>query len=479
MLVFLILGILLISVFWPRKKIVIAGFCILFLVLGIWRYHQAESIIMNDELKKFNDFDRKITLVGIVDDEPDIGANTIKLRIKSKELKINNESIGVSGKVLLTTYRYPEYKYGDKLKIIGKLETPPVLAASKEASPAPSGREGFNYQDYLKKEGIYSVMSWPKIELIGSGFGNFLKRILFSLKNKLEESLNKIMSPPESAILEALLFGDEKNFSKDWKDKLNITGTRHITAVSGMNITIIANILMGFLISIGFWRKHAFYFAIVVLIFYILMIGAPASAVRAGIMAGLLLLAQHLGRLNSASRAIVFASVFMLAINPLLLRFDVGFQLSFLAVMGMIYLGPYFYEKFKKVPENFGIRLALTSTISAQIFTLPILIYNFGRISLFSIPANILIVPWLPLITVYGFIIVFLGIFFLPLSQILSWPAWLILALFTKIIDFISSLKFASLTLENIHWTWPIILYLILGWIIYKINLKFKMQISK
>jgi len=140
---------------------------------------------------------------------------------------------------------------------------------------------------------------------------------------------------------------------------------------------------------------------------------------------------------------------------------------------------PVFYEKFKKVPENFGIRLALTSTISAQIFTLPILIYNFGRISLFSIPANILIVPWLPLITVYGFIIVFLGIFFLPLSQILSWPAWLILALFTKIIDFISSLKFASLTLENIHWTWPIILYLILGWIIYKINLKFKMQISK
>ncbi len=391
----------------------------------------------------------------IVVGEPNVGKETIKLTVKAENLDGGN----TDGKILLTTYRYPEYQYGDKLKIIGKLETPPIL-------------EDFNYKDYLKKEGIYSVMSWPKVELIGSGFGSPAMKILFSLKNKLEESLNKAMSPPESAILEALLFGNEENFSKEWKDKLNITGVRHITAVSGMNITIIVNILMGFLISIGLWRGQAFYLTIIILILYIFMIGAPASAVRAGIMGGILLLAQHLGRLNSASRAIVFASVFMLAINPLLLRFDVGFQLSFLAIMGMIYLGPYFYEKFKKVPENFGIRLALTSTISAQIFTLPILIYNFGRISLFSVPVNILIVPWLPLITIYGFLFLALGIFFLPLAQILSWPVWLVLTFFTKIIDWVSNLKFASLTLKNVHWIWAVIFYLILGWLIFKLKRK-------
>ncbi len=450
----LILGILLISVFWPKKKLVVIGFCILFLTVGISR-HQAVSLSRTVLDSEQNDKETAVVLEGVVAGEPNFGKNTAKLTIKVENLDGEN----ANGKILITTYRYPEYQYGDKLKIIGKLESPPIL-------------EGFNYKDFLKKEGIYSVMSWPKIELLGSGFGNPTMKTLFSLKNKLEENLNKIMSPPESAILEALLFGNEENFSKDWKNKLNITGTRHITAVSGMNITIIANILMGFLISIGFWRKHAFYFTVLILILYILMIGAPASAVRAGIMAGLLLLAQHLGRLNSASRAVVFASVLMLAINPLLLRFDVGFQLSFLAIMGMIYFGPYFYEKFKKVPEIFGIRLALTSTISAQIFTLPILVYNFGRISLFSIPANILIVPWLPLITVYGFIIAFLGIFFLPFSQILSWPVWLILAIFTKIIDFISNLKFSALTLKNVPWILPIIFYLLLGWIIFKLKRK-------
>ncbi len=356
---FLVFGTLLISVFWKNKKTAVAGFCILFFVLGIWRYQITEIRNTKSKIQNYNDKETAMVVESIVVGEPNFGKDTIKLTVKAENLDGGN----TDGKILLTTYRYPEYQYGDKLKIIGKLETPPIL-------------EDFNYKDYLKKEGIYSVMSWPKVELIGSGFGSPAMKILFSLKNKLEESLNKAMSPPESAILEALLFGNEENFSKEWKDKLNITGVRHITAVSGMNITIIVNILMGFLISIGLWRGQAFYLTIIILILYIFMIGAPASAVRAGIMGGILLLAQHLGRLNSASRAIVFASVFMLAINPLLLRFDVGFQLSFLAIMGMIYLGPYFYEKFKKVPENFGIRLALTSTISAQIFTLPILIYN-------------------------------------------------------------------------------------------------------
>jgi len=448
---FLILGILLISVFWRDKRFVVAGFCILFLVAGIYR-HQTVSLsrtVLNSEQ---NDKETTVVLEGVVAGEPNFGKNTAKLIIKIENLDGEN----VDGKILLTTYRYPEYQYGDKLKIFGKLKTP-----SEDIG-------GFNCKNYLEKEGIYSVMDWPKIEVSGQGFGNPIMKILFSFKNKLEEGAEKIMSPPQLGFLEALLFGNEENFSKEWKNKLNITGVRHITAVSGMNITIIANILMGFLISIGLWRGQAFYFTIIILILYIFMIGAPASAIRAGIMGGILLLAQHLGRLNSASRAIVFASVFMLAINPLLLRFDVGFQLSFLAVMGMIYLGPYFYEKFKRIPEAFGIRLALTSTISAQIFTLPILIYNFGRISLVSIPMNILIVPWLPLLTVYGFLIIVLGVLWLPLGQILSWPAWLILTFFTKMIDFVSGFRLAALTLKNVPWIFPIIFYLILGYLIFK-----------
>jgi len=372
----------------------------------------------------------------------------------------------IDEKVLVTTQRYPEYQYGDKLKIIGKLETPPVL-------------EGFNYQDYLKKEGIYSVMSWPEIKLLGKNFGNPLMKILFSFKDKLKGSLNRVIPRPQGAILEALFFGEEQNISKDWKEKLNLTGTRHLTAVSGMNITIIAALLLNFLLMLGFWRRQAFYFSIFLIILYILMIGAPASAIRAGIMASLLLIAQYFGRASAASRAIVFAATLMLFFNPLLLRLDIGFQLSFLATMGLIYLQPIFLDFFKKIPNFFQLRNNLAATLSAQIFTLPILVYNFGRISLMSPIPNILILPLIPLITIFGFIFSFIGIFWQTLAQIFSWPVWLLLTYILKVIDSFSKISWASLTLENIHWIFLMISYLVLGLITWRLQEKQKLRFLK
>ena len=227
---------------------------------------------------------------------------------------------------------------------------------------------------------------------------------LISFRQKLEESLEKILSLPQSAILEALLFGKEENISKQWKEKLNLTGTRHIAAVSGMNITIISNLILGFLLWLGLWRNQAFYLSIILIIFYILMIGAPASAIRAGIMAILFLTAQHFGRLSSASRAIVFVATLMLWQNPLILRWDIGFQLSFLATMGIIYLQEILSEKLKKIPDFLQLRSNLSATLAAQIFVFPILIYNFGQISIISPLTNIFILPLIPVITILGFI---------------------------------------------------------------------------
>lgn len=451
----LILGIFLISVLWRYKKFVVIGFSILFLVLGIWRHQGAELGSQNSELRKYNDFEEKITLVGIVSAEPDIKEKTIKLTIETESL--NDESI--KGKILATTNRYPEDKYGDKLKIVGKLKTP-----SEDI-------DGFNYKNYLQKDGLYSVMDWPKIELIGENFGNPAMKILFSFKNKFKETARKFISPPQEGILEALFFGDEENISKEWKDKFNFTGTRHITAVSGMNITIIASLILSFALGLGLWRSQAFYFSIVLLLLYILMIGAPASAVRAGIMGGLLLLAQRLGRMSQAWRAVVFASTFMLFLNPLLLRLDAGFQLSFLAILGIIYLQPTITNWFKKIPNPkiFPLKTTLSTTIAAQVFTLPILVYNFGYIPLVSPITNILIVPFLAPITVFIFVFGTLGMILWPLGYILSWPTWLSLTYITKIIDSFSQIPFASLTLK-IHWVFLIISYLILGFVVWRLQ---------
>ena len=490
MLVFLIFGTILISIppslhFRKRAGFVVIGFCLLFLVVGVWHHQMALLEIENNELRKFNDLGEELTLFGVVSKEPDIREKIIKLKIENlkakstssssspslpqmeaRKLKIDEGWNDVSAAVLVTTSRYPEYGYGDKLKITGKLETPPVY-------------EDFNYKDYLAKDGIYSIVNFPKIELIGSGFGNPLIRAIFSLKNKFKTAARSFISPPQEGILEALIFGEEGRISNEWKDKLNFTGTRHIAAVSGMNITIITFLIFAFALSLGFWRNQAIYLTIFLLFLYILMIGAPASAVRAGIMAALFLAAQCFGRLSSGLRPVIFAATFMLAQNPLLLRLDVGFQLSFLAILGMIYLQPAFSGRFfSKIPnpQIFPIRTTLSATLAAQIFTLPILIYNFGYVSLISPIANILIVPFLALITILIFLFGISAILFWPLGFLLSLPTWLFLTYIVGIIDWFSKLPFAHLSIENVHWVWLFLLYLILGLITWQLQERQKLK---
>jgi competence protein ComEC len=450
---FLILGILLISVFWQYKKLVVIGFCILFLVTGIWRHQQAELRIIDNELKKFNDLEKKITLIGQVIKEPDIREKNIKLTIKP-----NN----IEGKVLVTTNRYPQYQYGDKLKITGFLKTPQELG-------------DFDYPGYLAKDGIYSVLYWPEIELVKKGQGNLIYTKILSFKERLRESIYQNLSPPQSSILGAIILGDKSRISQEWKEKLNYAGVRHLTAVSGMHVAILTSILMTLLIGLGLWRQQAFYFAIILITLFIVMTGLQPSAIRAGIMGGLFLFAQYLGRLNSARRAIVMAGAVMLAQNPLLLRLDVGFQLSFLAILGIIYFLPIFRSWFRKIPNLFQFKNIISITLSAQIFTLPILIYNFGYLSLVAPITNVLILPLLPFIMIFGFIFGLLGMFWQLLGWIFSWPAWLLLTYLAKIVDWFSSQSFAYLTLE-ISWVWLILLYLVLGLITWRLNEKQKLK---
>jgi len=453
----LILAIMLISLFWQRRKIAVIGFCLLFFAFGAFWHKSAELKAFNDELK--NCHNQEVVLTGTIDSEPDLREKSAKLKVKSEKLEISGKSFSLSGYVLVTVWRYPEYRYGDRLVIAGKLEAPSIF-------------EGFNYQDYLKKDKIYSVMSFPETELVGSGFGNPVMEKLFSFKNKFKEISRSLIPMPQEGLLEALAFGDENNISQEWKDKLNFTGTRHIAAVSGMNTTIISVLLLNFLLSVGLWRKHAFYLSIIFLLLYVLMIGAPASAVRAGIMAGLFLLCQHLGRMNVSLRAVVFAAALMLISNPLILTLDVGFQLSFLAIIGMIYLQPVFSGILKKLP-NFSflpLRATLETTLSAQVFTLPVLIYNFGYMPLVSPAANILIVPFLAPITILIFTFGLAGMVFWPLAAFLSFFVWFSLAYLTKIIDMFSRIPFASLRLENVHWIFLLVFYAVLAMVIWRIQ---------
>jgi len=461
---FSILGISFISLFWKYKNFVVVGFCILFLVFGIWRHQIAEIQISKSKLQIYNNREEIITLIGIISTEPDIREKSVKLTVKVEKINGGNPEGIPSGsygaRILVTTNRYPEYKYGDELKITGKLKSP------------TEDIDGFNYKDYLKKDGIYSVMDWSKIELLERGKYLGLTCVIYAkildFKNKLRESIEQNLSPPQSSILGAIILGDKRKISEEWKNKLNIAGVRHITAISGLHVTILTSILMTLLIGLGLWRQQAFYFAIILITFFIIMTGFQPSAIRAGIMGGLFLISQYFGRMNSASRAIFFAGAVMLAQNPLLLKLDVGFQLSFLAILGIIYLLPFFQNWLKFIPW-LQAKSILAMTFSAYLFTLPILIYNFGYFSLIAPITNILILPPLPFIMGLGFIFGLGGIIFQPFGWILSWPCWLLLTYLIKIVNWLSSFSWSAYTLE-ISWIWLPISYLILGLITWRLN---------
>jgi len=425
------------------KSKILLYFCLAF-IAGVIIYSLAES----SQPFLFEETDKATILEGIVVNGPEQRISQQKFEFKSK---------GIPGKILVTTELYPEYYYGDKLEISGKIMEPAQF-------------EDFDYRQYLAKDKIYSVIYYPQITLLAQNQANWFYQIIFNFKDKLRGVIEKTLLPPQSSVLRAIFLGDKWGLSNELKEKLNISGTRHIVAISGMHMIIMSQILLFLALGLGLWRGQAFYFVLFFLILYIIMIGAPASAVRAGIMAGLLLLAQKIGRLRSADRAVVFAATAMLAVNPLLLKADVGFQLSFMACLSIIYLKPILDDKTISWPNPWRLKDILTMTLAAQLGTLPILIFHFGRLSLISPLANLLIVPLLPVIMISGIVLSFAGLIWLALAKIIALPVWFLLSYLVKVVDYLSYFPLAAIEFRNASLIILIGYYVILIFFIWRIN---------
>ena len=437
---------LIVASFLVKKEAAMIGFCLLFLVLGITRLQISEFTIANDAIAKLHDKPEKITLQGKIIDEPDVRAAYQKLKV----------AVGRS-LVLVTLGRYPEYHYLGTITLIGKLKTPPEF-------------DGFSYKDYLKKDGIYSVMDYPAIELVSTKHQYTIltyayEKILF-VKKALLQSLDANFLPPHSDLIKGVVFGNDKNMAKEIKDQFNITGLSHITAVSGTNIIILINILMVVLLALGFWRGQAFYGAVALIWLYIVMIGLPVSGVRAAIMGSVVLLAEKLGRQNTSSRLIVLTGALMLVQNPLLLFYDVGFQLSFLASLGIIYIKPLIDYGFTRLfldrkqiggqPKTISKSLKffldiLSVTLAAQIVTMPVIVYNFGRLSLVAPITNILVLPVVEVLTILGIIVAAIGVFSTALGFIVSLPCLFLMSYILKVVEIFSK-PWAALAVNNVPW---------------------------
>jgi len=420
-----------------RSKIIFWGICLILVVLIVFRYYAAESRIKGQELKIKEYLGQDVFLTGRVIEEPDVRNTNTKLTIEarlSRESQASSQASSQSQvKILVTVNRYPEYKYRDEIKIKGKLQ-----------EPAPF--EDFDYKEYLKTKEILAVMYFPQIELERRGRAS----PLLELKDKLRENIYSSMPPPQADILGALILGDKNRITNDFKEKFNRAGISHIVVISGMNIILFVSFLMPLLLFLGLWKRQAIIFCLIFIFVYILFTGLQASSIRAGIMGSLSLIAPLFGRKSESLRLIIIAGLVMITVNPLYLIYDVGFQLSFLATLGIVYLNPILskYLKFETI----------VSTFSAYIFTAPILIYSFGRISLVGLLTNILVLPVIIPIMILGLIFSISGIFWLALEQILSWPVWFLLNYVIKVVEVFSG-PWSVQNLKPISWLWLLFYY--------------------
>jgi competence protein ComEC len=404
------------------KSFWLAGLCLV-IIPGAFYYFWRDVY----QVKNLNiAFDEKINFQGLVIKNPERG-NQQKLTVALQPPS--------SGNILIKLQPYPGFDYGDLINFEGVIKRPKPVS----------------YADYLAKEGIFGTIAFPKTELIAKNQGSAIKSFLFKFKEKIVINFQKTLPPEKSAFLAGITLGERAEFSKEFKEAMSKSGTTHLVALSGYNITIIV-LAMFALFNYFLSRRLTFILTILVIFGFVLMAGAEASVVRAAIMGFIALLASQVSRLYGVRNAIILAAFFMVLINPKVLYFDTGFQLSFAALIGIIYLSPAI-KKFFKISDEPGLlslRENFLTTLSAQLFVLPFLVLNFGKFSLIALLANLLILSAIPLTMTLGFIIGFLGFFSYYLSLILGWFANLFLSYEVFVIKFLGQwniLQISSLSI--------------------------------
>jgi competence protein ComEC len=457
-LVFLLLAIVLIFSWLRLRLLKVFGFALLFLLFGLWRYDLAVSNAPQEHIKFYNE-QENIIFEGLVVAEPDIRKDQIKYTIKVDNVTKFNKAVEAEGKVLVSTSHYPEYNYGDRLNIKGELLTPGVY-------------NDFSYKDYLAKFQIYSVCYNPEIDIINNQQGNIVYQKILELKKSYQGKIHQVLPEPHASLLSGIILGAKRALPEELREKFNLTGVSHIIVISGFHVAVVAGLLMNFCLGINISRKKSFWISIAGIIFFVVITGLQTSAIRAAIMGGLVLLAMYSGRLNNSRNAILLAAIIMLMINPKLLRYDIGFQLSFLATISIIYLSDSIKKYLKILPQAFKIRESATMTLSAQILTLPIIIYNFERFSLVAPLTNIMVVPLVPLSMLAGSLVGFFGFISTELSQYFSYAAWGLLQYILWVVEKLSILKFAYFEIYNLWWGWIAAYYVIAFYAIFRIRRK-------
>ena len=392
---------------------------------------------------------KSVELTGVVSEDPDV-------RLKNKHLNIQIDNQDTN--ILVFVGREEEVFYGDKVKVKGILEVPENFVTN-------TGKE-FNYKRYLANKDIYYLIKNAEIQTISTGNGSKIKSWLYKIRASFMQNINNVIPMPESDLANGLILGARGGFDADTQQDIIETGTIHIIALSGYNVSIVANNVMKFF-GLIFSTTFSIILGFVVIMLFIIMTGASATAIRAGIMASIMLLGKMTDRKYLAGRALVVAGLLMVAYDARILV-DMSFQLSFIATGGVLFVTPKILNWFKYLPLRYGVREMVASTVAATISVLPILLYLTGVLSLVSLPANFLILLIIPTVMLFIFITGMIG-FIIPIFAIIfGYITYIMLLYMLSVINFFGSLSFASVSIQSFPLILTILIYGFLLWWVFR-----------
>lgn len=407
-------------------------------------------IIAPSHISKFIPYKSKtVWLKGIVDSYPKVSNRYSSFVLAVEELIGERKVYRVTGKVLVKLFCKEDISYGQKLLLKGKL-----------FRPFRGSNRRISYRDYLKTQKIYSIFivryNTP-IKHLGLGEVNPLRALVYRIRDTGRDIYFKYLSGAQAGMFSALILGDRNMVGANLGRLFVQTGTIHILAISGLHVGIVAFILELFLKVLRL-KRHLRYLAIIfLLILYCLLTGGRPSVVRATIMTIILLIGFLLRRQTKITHSLGLAALIILIVNPQQM-FNIGFQLSFVSVISIVYLSPVIRKLFDADYHGYSARItadksadirkrnprisaikrfftsALSVSLSAWLGVLPFIAYYFKIISPITVLANLVVVPYIGLVIALGFSLLFVGIIFPILTPIFAAPANLSMVILLQII---------------------------------------------
>lgn len=416
--------------------------------VGAFRMEWATYSQQNPNLE--SRLEQTITFEGKVVREPVYRATAIHLYVET-----------ANGLILVITELGQDWQYGDRVEGSGVLKKP-------EAFETELGRI-FNYEGYLWAQGVsYTIFRAEVTRLNSPTEFNFLGKI-FILKRSFMANIERLLPEPQAGLGEGLLLGVKKALGEDLETTFRRTGIIHIVVLSGYNMAIVSGFIL-LVLGMILGRRVSAVVGIAGIILFAIMVGLSATVVRAAIMGVLILIMGLTGRIYVVLRGLVLAGVIMLLWNPYSLAFDVGFQLSFLATLGLILVAPQLLEKLESVPTIAGAREFLVATLATQLFVLPLLLYQIGEFSVVAVIVNVLVLPMVPIAMLLTFLTGLMGFISTAAALPMAYLTHLSLSYIIEVAEWFGALPFAAFTVPTFpFWLVPLG-YALIGYALWRLN---------